>query len=57
MSSLEKLGSKSLGMEMPIMLEVSKFDFGPKPFKCFDTWLSGDDVEDLIKKEWCKEAT
>lgn len=49
------LGVKSLERRWsdhcPILLGVSNRDFGPKPFKLFDMWLTGDDLEEVIKGE------
>lgn len=40
----------------PIMLGDSNRDFGPKPFNLFDTWLAGEDMENLVRMEWDKEV-
>ncbi|GKF45420.1 RNA-directed DNA polymerase, eukaryota, reverse transcriptase zinc-binding domain protein, partial [Tanacetum coccineum] len=33
----------------PILLHVSKFDFGPTPFKFYNSWLLRDDFDDIVK--------
>ncbi|GJT82117.1 RNA-directed DNA polymerase, eukaryota, reverse transcriptase zinc-binding domain protein [Tanacetum coccineum] len=35
----------------PILLHVSKFDFGPTPFKLFHSWLLHDSFDKVIKTE------
>ncbi|GKD20760.1 putative RNA-directed DNA polymerase, eukaryota, reverse transcriptase zinc-binding domain protein [Tanacetum coccineum] len=35
----------------PILLHVSKFDFGPMPFKLFHSWLLHDSFDEVIKME------
>ncbi|GJT56005.1 RNA-directed DNA polymerase, eukaryota, reverse transcriptase zinc-binding domain protein, partial [Tanacetum coccineum] len=36
----------------PILLHVDKIDFGPSPFKLYNSWLLRDGFDDLIKSEW-----
>ncbi|GJY48504.1 RNA-directed DNA polymerase, eukaryota, reverse transcriptase zinc-binding domain protein [Tanacetum coccineum] len=36
----------------PIILHVDKIDFGPSPFKLYNSWLLRDGFDDLIKSEW-----
>ncbi|GJW50164.1 RNA-directed DNA polymerase, eukaryota, reverse transcriptase zinc-binding domain protein [Tanacetum coccineum] len=36
----------------PIFLHVDKIDFGPSPFKLYNSWLLRDGFDDLIKSEW-----
>ncbi|GJR61398.1 RNA-directed DNA polymerase, eukaryota, reverse transcriptase zinc-binding domain protein [Tanacetum coccineum] len=36
----------------PILLHVDKIDFGPSPFKLYNSWLLRDGFDDLIKAEW-----
>ncbi|GJZ29854.1 RNA-directed DNA polymerase, eukaryota, reverse transcriptase zinc-binding domain protein [Tanacetum coccineum] len=36
----------------PILLHVDKIDFGPSPFKLYNSWLLRDGFDDLIKFEW-----
>ncbi|GJY39306.1 hypothetical protein Tco_0425670 [Tanacetum coccineum] len=36
----------------PILLHVDKIDFGPSPFKLYNSWLLRDVFDDLIKSEW-----
>ncbi|GJR36521.1 RNA-directed DNA polymerase, eukaryota, reverse transcriptase zinc-binding domain protein [Tanacetum coccineum] len=36
----------------PILLHVEKIDFGPFPFKLYNSWLLRDGFDDLIKSEW-----
>ncbi|GJV92738.1 RNA-directed DNA polymerase, eukaryota, reverse transcriptase zinc-binding domain protein [Tanacetum coccineum] len=36
----------------PILLYVDKIDFGPSPFKLYNSWLLRDSFDDLIKSEW-----
>ncbi|GKE95332.1 RNA-directed DNA polymerase, eukaryota, reverse transcriptase zinc-binding domain protein, partial [Tanacetum coccineum] len=36
----------------PILLHVNKIDFGPSPFKLYNSWLLRDGFDDLIKSEW-----
>ncbi|GKA93697.1 RNA-directed DNA polymerase, eukaryota, reverse transcriptase zinc-binding domain protein, partial [Tanacetum coccineum] len=36
----------------PILLHVDKIDFGPFPFKLYNSWLLRDGFDDLIKSEW-----
>nr|GEX65776.1 RNA-directed DNA polymerase, eukaryota [Tanacetum cinerariifolium] len=36
----------------PILLHVDKIDFGPSPFKLYNSWLLRDGFDDLIKTEW-----
>ncbi|GJW96601.1 RNA-directed DNA polymerase, eukaryota, reverse transcriptase zinc-binding domain protein [Tanacetum coccineum] len=35
-----------------ILLHVDKIDFGPSPFKLYNSWLLRDGFDDLIKSEW-----
>ncbi|XP_071740489.1 uncharacterized protein [Rutidosis leptorrhynchoides] len=41
----------------PILLGDKNINFGPKPFKVFDTWLENEDVEPIIIEAWNKEVT
>ncbi|GJY99944.1 RNA-directed DNA polymerase, eukaryota, reverse transcriptase zinc-binding domain protein [Tanacetum coccineum] len=36
----------------PILLYVDKINFGPSPFKLYNSWLLRDGFDDLIKSEW-----
>ncbi|KAJ9558233.1 hypothetical protein OSB04_012847 [Centaurea solstitialis] len=46
--TLERKGSD----HSPILMCDHVVDFGPIPFKFFDTWLKEDAVEALVKKAW-----
>ncbi|GJV51230.1 RNA-directed DNA polymerase, eukaryota, reverse transcriptase zinc-binding domain protein [Tanacetum coccineum] len=35
-----------------ILLHVDKINFGPSPFKLYNSWLLRDDFDDLIKSKW-----
>ncbi|XP_071704405.1 uncharacterized protein [Rutidosis leptorrhynchoides] len=45
---LERRGSN----HYPIILRDWVIDFGPKPFKVFDEWLSKEGVDEVIRKAW-----
>ncbi|GKE89190.1 hypothetical protein Tco_1566665, partial [Tanacetum coccineum] len=36
----------------PILLHVDKINFGPSPFKLYNSWLLKNGFDDLIKSEW-----
>ncbi|GJY17572.1 RNA-directed DNA polymerase, eukaryota, reverse transcriptase zinc-binding domain protein [Tanacetum coccineum] len=36
----------------PILLHVTKEDFGPSPFKLYNSWLLRDGFDEFIKLEW-----
>ncbi|GJZ46699.1 RNA-directed DNA polymerase, eukaryota, reverse transcriptase zinc-binding domain protein [Tanacetum coccineum] len=36
----------------PILLHIDKTDFGPSPFKLYNSWLLRDSFDNLIKEEW-----
>ena len=36
----------------PILFHISKSDFGPIPFKLYNSWLSRDGFDDVIKAAW-----
>ena len=36
----------------PILLHESKSDFGPSPFKLYNSWLLRDGFDDVIKSTW-----
>ncbi|GKB51728.1 RNA-directed DNA polymerase, eukaryota, reverse transcriptase zinc-binding domain protein, partial [Tanacetum coccineum] len=36
----------------PILLHIDKIDFGPSPFKLYNSWLLRDGFDNLIKEEW-----
>ncbi|GKE11873.1 hypothetical protein Tco_1415424 [Tanacetum coccineum] len=36
----------------PILLHILKYDFGPIPFKLYNSWLSRDGFDDIIKATW-----
>ncbi|GKU94128.1 hypothetical protein SLEP1_g7656 [Rubroshorea leprosula] len=38
----------------PILLKQQEVDWGPKPFKFFDTWLEQEGCRELIKETWSK---
>ncbi|XP_071718360.1 uncharacterized protein [Rutidosis leptorrhynchoides] len=40
----------------PIFLSDKNINFGPKPFKVFDTWLDNKDVEQVIIEAWNKSV-
>ena len=35
-----------------ILFNVLKVDFGPSPFKLYNSWLSRDDFDDVVKSAW-----
>ncbi|KAJ9559670.1 hypothetical protein OSB04_004830 [Centaurea solstitialis] len=37
---------------VPILLEEDKADFGPTPFKFFDSWLVEDDLRSVVEQNW-----
>nr|GEZ14506.1 RNA-directed DNA polymerase, eukaryota [Tanacetum cinerariifolium] len=47
-TSLDKLWSD----HTPILLHVSKSDFGPTPFKFYNSWLFRDGFDECIKAAW-----
>nr|GFC68137.1 RNA-directed DNA polymerase, eukaryota, reverse transcriptase zinc-binding domain protein [Tanacetum cinerariifolium] len=36
----------------PILLHSKKADFGPSPFKLYNSWLSKDGFDDIVKSTW-----
>ncbi|KAJ9562894.1 hypothetical protein OSB04_008054 [Centaurea solstitialis] len=60
-SRWRNLGVKSLERKwpdhFPIVLIEDRKDFGPKPFKFFDTWLSEIELVDIVNNEWKKEVS
>lgn len=40
----------------PILLFDKKTNFGPKPFKLFDTWLEEEGIEDIVREAWNKDV-
>ncbi|GJW06766.1 hypothetical protein Tco_1569189, partial [Tanacetum coccineum] len=36
----------------PLLFNVSKTDFGPSPFKLYNSWLSRDGFDEVIKSTW-----
>nr|GEY48770.1 hypothetical protein [Tanacetum cinerariifolium] len=36
----------------PILLHSKKADFGPSPFKLYNSWLSRDGFDDIVKSTW-----
>ncbi|GJT54285.1 RNA-directed DNA polymerase, eukaryota, reverse transcriptase zinc-binding domain protein [Tanacetum coccineum] len=40
-----------------ILFHVKKADFGPSPFKFYNTWLNRDGFDDLIKSTWASMDT
>nr|GEW82624.1 RNA-directed DNA polymerase, eukaryota, reverse transcriptase zinc-binding domain protein [Tanacetum cinerariifolium] len=36
----------------PILLHSKKADFGPSPFKLYNSWLSRDSFDDIVKSTW-----
>ncbi|GJV32877.1 RNA-directed DNA polymerase, eukaryota, partial [Tanacetum coccineum] len=36
----------------PILLHIDKTDFGPTPFKLYNSWLLRDGFDNLIKEKW-----
>ncbi|GJV18221.1 RNA-directed DNA polymerase, eukaryota, reverse transcriptase zinc-binding domain protein [Tanacetum coccineum] len=36
----------------PILLHIDKNDFGPSPFKLYNSWILRDGFDNLIKEEW-----
>ncbi|XP_071739524.1 uncharacterized protein [Rutidosis leptorrhynchoides] len=41
----------------PIVLSDKNINFGPKPFKVFDTWFKNKDIEKIIIDAWNKQVT
>ncbi|GKC61051.1 hypothetical protein Tco_1088649 [Tanacetum coccineum] len=52
-TTLERLWSD----HTPILLHVSKSDFGATPFKFYNSWILRDDFEDIIKSAWSNLET
>ncbi|GKC49032.1 hypothetical protein Tco_1071777, partial [Tanacetum coccineum] len=38
----------------PIILKDMEYDFGPKPFRVFDTWLTDGDINNVFRSAWNK---
>ncbi|XP_071740253.1 uncharacterized protein [Rutidosis leptorrhynchoides] len=36
----------------PILLKNENLNFGPKPFKVFDTWFNEDEADQIVKNAW-----
>ncbi|GJS67993.1 RNA-directed DNA polymerase, eukaryota [Tanacetum coccineum] len=43
---------RTISDHCPILLKVGSPNFGPKPFKVFDRWLTVADFRDLISSSW-----
>ncbi|XP_071738760.1 uncharacterized protein [Rutidosis leptorrhynchoides] len=43
---------RHLSDHCPITLKDEERNFGPKPFKIFDTWLDEDGIEELVQEAW-----
>ncbi|GJU14888.1 RNA-directed DNA polymerase, eukaryota, reverse transcriptase zinc-binding domain protein [Tanacetum coccineum] len=41
----------------PILLHVLKSNFGPTPFKFYNSWLLRDDFDDIVKSAWSNLET
>ncbi|KAJ9559863.1 hypothetical protein OSB04_005023 [Centaurea solstitialis] len=56
----KNLGVKALERKwsdhIPIVLENSKVDYGPSPFKFFNAWLKEDSLEDVVRNAWVIEV-
>lgn len=59
-SSWKCLGVKALDRKwsdhFSILLSDKRVDFGPKPFKLFDTWLCEEGIENVVREAWNKEV-
>jgi hypothetical protein len=42
----------SISDHRPILLRQSSFDYGPSPFKLYNSWLGGDGFNDLMLSSW-----
>ncbi|XP_071688861.1 uncharacterized protein [Rutidosis leptorrhynchoides] len=42
--------NRGLSDHLPIILQDAKADFGPTPFKCFDSWFLYEGFDDLVKE-------
>nr|GEV11277.1 hypothetical protein [Tanacetum cinerariifolium] len=47
-TAIERLWSDN----SPILLHSKKADFGPSPFKLYNSWLSRDGFDDIVKSTW-----
>ncbi|XP_071739539.1 uncharacterized protein [Rutidosis leptorrhynchoides] len=45
---------RRLSDHCPLLLRDKIIDYGPKPFKVFDTWFDHEGVEEIIKEAWSK---
>ncbi|GLT87908.1 hypothetical protein SLE2022_059610 [Rubroshorea leprosula] len=43
---------RSVSDHCPLVLKNEKVDWGPKPFKFFDSWLEQLECKELIRKAW-----
>ncbi|KAJ9561162.1 LOW QUALITY PROTEIN: hypothetical protein OSB04_006322 [Centaurea solstitialis] len=41
-----------LSNHCPIILDTKSADFGPIPFKFFNSWLANQELDDLVKRKW-----
>lgn len=47
-----KDGRRSLSDHIPIFIEESRKDWGPKPFKFFNQWMQHSDFKDFVREKW-----
>ncbi|GKV33735.1 hypothetical protein SLEP1_g42199 [Rubroshorea leprosula] len=43
---------RNISDHCPILLKQSCIDWGPKPFRCLDSWLNHEDFEPFVKEKW-----
>lgn len=47
---------RTLSDHVPIFLEIKVSDWGPKPFRFINAWLSHTDFADFVKSKWSNYA-
>ncbi|GJU66159.1 hypothetical protein Tco_1252418 [Tanacetum coccineum] len=43
---------RTISDHCPILLKAGLPDFGPKPYKVFDKWLTGDCFKEVVANSW-----
>lgn len=54
--ALATIRPRRFSSHYPIIIVNGCFDFGPSPFRFFNSWLMVDGLDDIVKKVWVQSS-
>ena len=54
--SLIQVLPRSVSNRCPILLKVEDINFGPKPFRFFDSWMNFEGLQEVVSLSWSSNS-